>query len=302
MITIDTIEKKVILSNNNFGRLNFMPKKKKLSKYWLKVIPRGFTLLELLIVVAIMAILGSIIIGANISSSYQKARDSKRKQDLNKMVRILEDYYNDHGHYPPGNDPPDGKVAGAVWGQESSGFIQSLPADPLSPNQDYFYQTGPDIQSFYVLYARLENQNDDDIARVGCQEGCGPKHSVSGKRYFNYFVASTDIYLIAGIPNNGQDPGTYEGGGDGGGGGLTPTGGGGTPTNTPPWGSGPSPTLNLTPPAGEGSLCDHNQCCLDHICGAPMDQGGAWCMARQKCSYSFMYGWTCAGAAAEGCL
>ncbi len=261
----------------------------------------GFTIIEILVVIAVMVILAGIILGANIKSAYEKSRDSKRKQDLSKLSRILEDYYNDHVNYPPQNNPPDGQIFGSPWGSAFTINAPTLPHDPLYPSQEYYYQTGPDIQNFYVIYTILEDTNDPDIARVGCQNGCGPLNPLTGKRVFNYFVSSTDILMIAGIPNNGADPGTYLGGGG------SPTGGGGggsgiptptslyTPTITPPWGAGPSPTFNPTPPAS-GTLCNHNQCCLANWCGGWSEpEGGTYCTNRQKCSFVFQYTWTCEG-------
>ncbi|MBI4037376.1 prepilin-type N-terminal cleavage/methylation domain-containing protein [Candidatus Daviesbacteria bacterium] len=60
---------------------------------------RGFTLVELLITVSIIAVLASISIGvfANIQKS---SRDSKRKSDLAIVQGVLEQYRADQGFYP----------------------------------------------------------------------------------------------------------------------------------------------------------------------------------------------------------
>lgn len=264
----------------------------------------GFTLVEILIVVAIIVILSGIVLGANIQSAYQKSRDSRRKQDLSKLARIFEDYYNDHTGYPPANYPPDGQIAGSPWGSAFTSSAAALPHDPSYPGQEYYYQTGPDIQNFYVIYTILEDKNDPDIVKVGCQNGCGPLNPNTGKRVFNYYISSTDILMLAGIPNNGADPGTYlggggqpGGGGGGGGGAASPTSVLPTPTITPPWGMGPSPTFNPTPPAS-GTLCNHNQCCLATWCGQWTEpEGGTYCTNRQQCMFVYQYTWTCAGNA-----
>ncbi len=251
----------------------------------------AFTLVEVLIVVSIIAIIAGIVMAASIKSTYQKARDSKRKMDLNKMVRVLEDYYAEYGHYPPGNDPPDGRIAGASWGKSFPPFAPNLPKDPLSPNQDYYYQTGPN-QNFYVIYAKLENTSDDDIVRVGCSEGCGPTNE-QGKRVFNYLVTSTNLHLIAGVPE-GYDPGQLPsaGGGEDEGGGIQPTS---TPIPTITLAPSPTPEFNPNPPTG-GELCAHNQCCKINWCGAyTIEEGGSFCVSREKCMYDPFFGsWGCA--------
>ena len=60
---------------------------------------RGFTLLEMLIVMTIISILTSVL-WANFFSSLAKGRDSRRKQDLEAISRALELYYNDNKAYP----------------------------------------------------------------------------------------------------------------------------------------------------------------------------------------------------------
>src|SRR3990172_10027955 len=68
---------------------------------------RGFTLVELLVVVAIIAILVSV--GAvSYSTAQRNARNAQRASDLNKIALALEEFYSDHGFYPStrnGNNP-----------------------------------------------------------------------------------------------------------------------------------------------------------------------------------------------------
>ena len=159
----------------------------------MKPVPRtsshGLTMVEILIVVAIIAILASIPLMVNFNNSFKKARDSKRKQDLNKVTRFLEDYYNDHQKYPATDNPDNGNFNGAPWGSAFSPYVQQLPNDPSYPTYKYYYETDPWKQNFYALYARLEILSDPDIATVGCIDGCGPN------RAFNYVVHSQNILV-----------------------------------------------------------------------------------------------------------
>ena len=62
----------------------------------------GFTLVELLVVVAIMGILASVsYIG--IQEVRKTIRDNKRRADLNEVARALELFKADYGMYPPNN-------------------------------------------------------------------------------------------------------------------------------------------------------------------------------------------------------
>ena len=54
----------------------------------------GFTLVELLVVMAIMAIL-TVVVTSSFKTVQIKARDSRRKNDLSSLSKALTMYYND---------------------------------------------------------------------------------------------------------------------------------------------------------------------------------------------------------------
>lgn len=62
--------------------------------------PRGFTIVELLIVIVVLGILAAITIVAY-SGIQQRARDSQRQNDMSELTKVLELYYTDNGRYPP---------------------------------------------------------------------------------------------------------------------------------------------------------------------------------------------------------
>ena len=61
---------------------------------------RGFTLIEVLVVIAIISLLSSVVF-VSLSQARVKARDSKRVQDLVQLRNALELYYSKNGRYPP---------------------------------------------------------------------------------------------------------------------------------------------------------------------------------------------------------
>jgi prepilin-type N-terminal cleavage/methylation domain-containing protein len=63
-------------------------------------IKKGFTMIEVLIVVAILAIL-SVTGIVTLSKQRTKAEDVAMKTDLDRLKVAFEDYYNDHNCYPP---------------------------------------------------------------------------------------------------------------------------------------------------------------------------------------------------------
>jgi len=139
---------------------------------------KGFTLLELVTVMAILTILAGIIFG-NFSSALQKSRDSKRKQDLDNVAKAVEVYYSENNVYPTA-DPL--LPAGMQWSQTFQDthtvpkvFMQKLPQDPAaSSGYNYVYQSDG---AFYKLYSCLENNQDSSYNAINPDPvpGCGSK-------------------------------------------------------------------------------------------------------------------------------
>ncbi len=65
----------------------------------LKKAQSGFTIIELLIVIAIIAILAGLVLN-NFQGAQAKARDTQRVTDLNNIHTKLEEYYGDNNGYP----------------------------------------------------------------------------------------------------------------------------------------------------------------------------------------------------------
>lgn len=89
---------------------------------------KGFTIIELIVVIAIIAVLSSIII-ANVNQYTAKARDAKRLGDKNAVIKALTLYASDNG-----GDFPDygnsltclGPNGSTCWGNQSgSDFLVS---------------------------------------------------------------------------------------------------------------------------------------------------------------------------------
>ena len=71
----------------------------------------GFTLIELLVVISIISLLASIVL-ASLNSARVKARDARRKADLNQLRTALAFYYDSNNAYPG---------TGSAWFESENG-------------------------------------------------------------------------------------------------------------------------------------------------------------------------------------
>lgn len=85
----------------------------------------GFTLIELLVVISIIGLLSSIVLVA-LSSTRQKARDSKRASDMNQMTKALELYLDTNKSYPVAANTLLSNIVGLT-----PNFLVTLPVAPL---------------------------------------------------------------------------------------------------------------------------------------------------------------------------
>lgn len=65
----------------------------------IKKAQKGFTIIELLIVIAIIAILALLVLN-NFQGAQAKARDQQRTTDINNIHQKLEEFFNENNFYP----------------------------------------------------------------------------------------------------------------------------------------------------------------------------------------------------------
>lgn len=138
---------------------------------------KGFTLVELLIVIAIIGVLSALLM-ANFIGVRQRARDAQRKSDLRQIQAALELYRSDLGGYPD----EAALVFGGQLANTSAGndtvYMQKVPTDPINSSYPYSYVSDG---SSYSLVACLENASDSQgvdstqlpagISGTGCTSG-----------------------------------------------------------------------------------------------------------------------------------
>ena len=115
---------------------------------------RGFTLIEIMVVVVILGILAAVVV-PNIMGAPDDARITKAKQDIRALEASLQMYRLDNFAYPstqqglealvskPGGDPPPRN-----W--RSGGYMSKLPKDPWGYEYQYLQ---PGAKGEYDLFS-----------------------------------------------------------------------------------------------------------------------------------------------------
>lgn len=156
---------------------------------------KASTLIELLIVVVIIGILATIFY-TTFNSSRVRARDTRRKQDLQSIRLALVLYKQQATKYPTGQAACANGWEPPSWTNlqtQLQPYITTLPLDPaggcdsftpwsgLNEKHVYAYLGDNTNQLYYSLWASLENQNDS--ARNG-----------ASFQYNNLYRYATDIH------------------------------------------------------------------------------------------------------------
>ena len=86
---------------------------------------RGFTLIELIVVVTIIGILAGIAI-VNVKYAQQKARETVLRADLFEMRKAIDDYYADKQKYPQNLEE-----------LKTAKYLRAIPKDPITMQVDW---------------------------------------------------------------------------------------------------------------------------------------------------------------------
>lgn len=85
---------------------------------------RGFTMIELLLVLALIALLASLV-APTLTGSVNRAREATLRENLLVMRKAIDAYYTDNGRYPPD-----------LQALVAKRYIRQVPVDPLTEKGD----------------------------------------------------------------------------------------------------------------------------------------------------------------------
>lgn len=159
---------------------------------------KGFTLIEILVVIGIMGMLMAVAI-PNFLSARQRADDSKRKNEAQSLKSALQLYYNDFTTYPASFNGGTGKfnyIKGCGLGgtgecpcSSSLDFASGASCDnvymkkfPKYLGTSTFYYQASSGNDF-CLRVLLNNASDPDIAtsQSRCASACGNNCNTSSR-------------------------------------------------------------------------------------------------------------------------
>jgi type II secretion system protein G len=126
---------------------------------------RGFTLVELLVVISIIGILSAVTL-ASMSSVRKKARDIQRIANLNQIANAIALYQLDSGGIPPGEDGVEYVNGNKEWIPGlAPKYISVVPSDPIDTGEHKFHYSRQG-NNYEVISFMEQNGND-----VACGDG-----------------------------------------------------------------------------------------------------------------------------------
>ncbi|MEW6337552.1 MAG: prepilin-type N-terminal cleavage/methylation domain-containing protein [Acidobacteriota bacterium] len=106
---------------------------------------RGFTLIELIVVVAIIGILATIALPA-MRTAPQRAREAALRENLFTMRSCIDQFHADRGRFPASLDE-----------LKSMGYLRSIPVDPMTRS----------TESWVPIFAESSEEDDERQQEAG---------------------------------------------------------------------------------------------------------------------------------------
>ncbi|USN96152.1 MAG: prepilin-type N-terminal cleavage/methylation domain-containing protein [Candidatus Nomurabacteria bacterium] len=156
---------------------------------------KGFTIVELLIVIVVIGILAAIVVVAY-NGVTTHAADAKRSDELTSLVKVLEIYHAEHGAYPLcGATGPDtthaltsGTVSSCLADDLVPTYISTMPADPVDSGSNIYYYAAGYQKTGTTTF--VGNNTDNFILGNKQATSTGPYYSGWGKSDLTLLLGS----------------------------------------------------------------------------------------------------------------
>ena len=131
---------------------------------------RGFTIVELLIVIVVIGILAAIVIVAY-NGIQTRARDTSRDNAIATLKKTIEVYKTLNGSYPPACSAGDNQgCSTSSLDAYLSPYASKIPNDPQYPTKTFSYVRGTPASDSYGIYVQYETK---DTCKTGANVNVG---------------------------------------------------------------------------------------------------------------------------------
>lgn len=129
-----------------------------------KKLTTGFTLIEILIVVALVAILAvAALVALNPKSAGEKTRDAQRLNDLRQLQTVIEQFVGDNpttGFTSNSTSASGSNACSNGWmGTDVCTYANVVPVDPSNKSTTYTNSSGVQTNGFVQYQVRVANGN-----------------------------------------------------------------------------------------------------------------------------------------------
>ena len=140
----------------------------------LKFKNKGFTLIEILVVIAIIALLATVVfVALNPVKRFADARNSRRWSDVNSILTAVHEYIVDHdGSLPSGLSTSMSATELGTCGScvdlsaTLSAYLKSIPVDPQGSSANTGYTIAVDSNNIITVNAtKAENSETIQVSR-----------------------------------------------------------------------------------------------------------------------------------------